>query len=283
MKIRHASVIALMVVAIVCAGCEPMNAIQTAADEGSVRAVDALLARGADINMASPVHGTALSIAVQHGDTAMVKHLIDHGADVNLCSPLSSAAWGGNEDLARLLIEKGADVDKGWNSDSPLEVAAKENKVAMVALLLATGAKPNGGRDRGEPLYIASFRGYDEIVRKLLDAHADPRLCKKCLDVSLRYSPSLATAGLLLAHGADANARDETGGTPLHAAATRGRVELVRLLLAHDAKPEIADNSGKTAGDFAHRNGDAEIEALLAEAGATKHPGDAADKELRHP
>ena len=104
---------ALIILVVLVAGCEPMSAIHEAAESGDPRRVDALLARGADINLSSPVHGSALTIAARRSDMPMIQHLLDKGADVNGGSPLSLAAWYGNEDLARLLIARGAAPNRG--------------------------------------------------------------------------------------------------------------------------------------------------------------------------
>ena len=57
-----------------------------------------------------------------------------------------------------------------------------------------------------------------------------------------RVATQQEIAELLLLHGADCNACDAHGTTPLHAAVYYGRLGLVRLLIAHGAEPNaVAD------------------------------------------
>ena len=69
---------------------------------------------------------------------------------------------------------------------------------------------------------------------------------------------------MLLAAGADPNARDRDGATALHAAATMGHVEAARVLLEHGADRTLREDSwGGTAADGARYFGHAELAALL--------------------
>ena len=69
---------------------------------------------------------------------------------------------------------------------------------------------------------------------------------------------------MLLGAGAETNARDQKGNTPLHFAASSGEHKLVEVLLAHGADPNAQNDEGKTPLAWAGR----EIEALLKQHGA---------------
>src|SRR5712691_9041518 len=65
--------------------------------------------------------------------------------------------------------------------------------------------------------------------------------------------PGIAT--LLIAAGADVNARQQAGNTPLHETAHAGLVELAHLLLDHGADPTARDDDGHTPADIARQRG----------------------------
>jgi len=87
---------------------------------------------------------TALQKAIHKGDIKKVQELLDKGADINEWnsgSPLVFAASENKLDIAKLLIEKGADLNAlGKNGWTALGVAAQSGYGDMVDLLIAKGA-----------------------------------------------------------------------------------------------------------------------------------------------
>jgi len=86
----------------------------------------------------------------------------------------------------------------------------------------------------------------------------------------------LAGAALVLEYGADANARNDMGCTPLHYACqidTRDK-EMVELLLRYGAVPNAANNCGETPIDwiFGNKNDGDAIQAMLIMHGARRPP-----------
>jgi len=90
-------------------------------------------------------------------------------------SPLMLAALKGHLQLAKMLVERGADVNKtGW---TPLHYAATNGHLAIMELLLDNYAyidaeSPNGST----PLMMAALYGTPAAVKLLLEAGADPNL-----------------------------------------------------------------------------------------------------------
>jgi ankyrin repeat protein len=71
-------------------------------------------------------------------------------------------------------------------------------------------------------------------------------------------------AELLLANKADVNAKDDIGGlTPLHKAAWEGHKDVVKLLVANGADVNAKDKSGGTPMTYAEQNGQDEVAEFL--------------------
>ena len=76
----------------------------------------------------------------------------------------------------------------------------------------------------------------------------------------------------LISKGADVNAKNGDGWTPLQYTASRGHKEIVELLLAHDADVNIGGEGNMTAAEYAMQNNHMEIFQLLISKGADISP-----------
>ncbi|KAG9398913.1 hypothetical protein AC1031_013997 [Aphanomyces cochlioides] len=72
----------------------------------------------------------------------------------------------------------------------------------------------------------------------------------------------------LLVYGADMNAHDNDGNTPLHLATKNGYVTTVKELLSHKANVRIPNKNGWTPLHFASNEGNLDAVKLLKDAGA---------------
>jgi len=153
----------------------------------------------------------------------------------------------------------------------------------VIQQLLARGADVNAQTDEGTALMMAVQRGHANIIKLLLDAHAEvnakDRLGNSALIKSAGRSipemnpppgqplppPASEIMGLLLEHGANANLAGQDGRTALMEANTAAKV---KLLLAHGAQLNTKDEQGETALIHAVDRGDVEVVEALVQAGA---------------
>ena len=139
-----------MLLALLAGGADPNAsgahdiALHRAATVGSISAVEALLAAGADANATSPMDGkAALHIVAGTDDTSIMDALFRRGAAVDIhddfsFTPLHFAAGRGCLAAAKMLLRRGADVAAtDTNSFTPLHLAAgKEQQTSPPRLHL---------------------------------------------------------------------------------------------------------------------------------------------------
>ena len=124
------------------------------------------------------------------------------------------------------------------------------------------------------PLHAAASSGNLEVVRILIESHPayinarDKDWWTPLFWTSRRHNFNDGSVlRLLLEHGADVNAQNRVGRTPLHRASLNGALEVARLLLEHDADVEAKSIIGETALQEAADRGHEEVVGLLREHG----------------
>ena len=217
------------------------TALMWAAAEGNAAAARVLIEAGADVAARSSRGMTALLFAARNGDLDTVKALLAGGAHIDEAAmdavPVRGREEHADEDLPPRL------------GSSVLATAIENAHYDLAARLVAEGADLNVDGPRGTALH--------GLVRT--------RNCERtALPCPVRSGPldSLALAELLLAHGADVDARmtadppkngtydytymSHVGATPLFLAVKASDTAMTRLLLDHGADPAIGNDENTT-------------------------------------
>ncbi len=212
-----------------------------------------LLNSGATAELADAIHAdpalatwrdaqgvSALMWSVYSGQILARDFLLSELARQAVLLDLFEAAAVG--DCARLAIILDADPalanthsGDGW---TPLHLAAAFGTPACVAALLRAGASASAvstNAQRSQPLHAA---------------------------LALGRNPE--TIRLLLEHGADPNATQTGGFTPLFSAAAANHQDLAELLVAHGARAHHRCDTGKSPANFARERGHIALAAWLA-------------------
>ncbi|HEY0878695.1 MAG TPA: ankyrin repeat domain-containing protein [Zeimonas sp.] len=95
---------------------------------------------------------TAAMLAALQGNLEIVRLLVDKGAEVNRpgWTPLHYAAVSGNVDLLRYLLERNAYIDaQSPNRSTPLMMSARHDRVDAARMLVEAGADPTPHNDAG--------------------------------------------------------------------------------------------------------------------------------------
>ena len=208
-----------------------LTPLVAALDGKHFRIAELLHRHGASFNVRGYLNMTLLHVACATGRMDIVQWLTNHGADVNAQSkwcwtPLHEAAFRQELEAIQMLLDHGADINARTDLGCiPLHHAASpsnnEPQLYILQILLDYGSDPNIRDNAG-----------------LTALHHSS--CWQVKDYIPRWGTVEATH-LLLEHGAEIDAEDNKGRTPLQLALMYGRDEMARVLSEHGATQPSAD------------------------------------------
>ncbi len=247
-----------------------------------------LLESGANINAANQNGATILHSAISQKESKSAAFLIHQGANPNAqthqgFSALSFAIHMRDFETAFLLLEKGAVPNSQKKEGEYLLIGALERENYKTAeLLLKRGIDPNTALDRyGNPALFLALPNKD-MARLVLSYGANPNIqylkegrsnYLRCtvgntpLHFAVENEGKEDLAAVLLEYGADVNAENVDGETPLYWAVRSGTELSMAILLNHGADPNKASREGTPINRAILTNNDQKA-ALLLEWGA---------------
>jgi uncharacterized protein len=182
---------------------------------------------------------SAVLWAVYTGQTKIRNLLIAKLAVIGVPLDVFEAASTGNEARLQTILSEDAAAVQAFSGDgwTALHLAAAFGTPLSVAALVFRGARVDAvsqNAQKNQPLHAA---------------------------LALGKNPSAIE--LLISHGADVNAAQTGGFTPIFSAAAANRIDLVEMLMEHGANPHYESEQGKTPADFAREHGHADLAAWL--------------------
>lgn len=241
-----------------------------------------------EVNFNKPSIGGKLPIegALENGNKKAIPLLLQNGADASILfssstNYLAQTIESNDTETTKLLIEyaakNGIDIS---DSLPPLEKAIKERDKDMITLLIDTAkADPNQTDSKGNPVLTdAALSGNKEIVTMILlaGANIDQLNTKGQTVLMTLIEQSGSNSGnmndmsmFLIENGANVNAVDLKGETPMFYAVRAKNEQLIKNLIAKGADINARNNKGESVLFIAAENDDKKMAKFLLDNGAS--------------
>ena len=195
-------------------------------------------------------YSDALVRAAYNGDFEIVKSLIEKGVDINKGGPLVQAIHRGQWQIVDFLLDNGADINAGANIIetnmfyTPFEAAIRENSYKIYEVLLA---EPDQDID---DINAKDINGRNGLMSAVVSSYWNWNQSE------FKHADAVNLVKSLISAGIDVNAVDKGGITALMHAALQGYDDIAVVLMEAGADPDLEDlNTGRTAAGWAQVRG----------------------------
>ncbi len=248
------------------------TALMSAAKLGFVECCQILLAKGASASARGQGGYTALHLAVIDSQSEVVRLLVSSVDNVNCVADDGSTPlhYAAKIDVVDVLLGASANLEaRDKNGTTPLTFAAGGLGVDLARALLDRGAQVDTVNDHGwAPIHAAAKAGDAAILRLLLErktSHHPPPFWNGAVRLA-SLSGSTKSVQMLVSHGFDPKSESAYGS--LSAAASYGYTDIVHVLLSCGVNPQLTSQQHPSPLKLACERGDVGAVSALLEAGA---------------
>ena len=216
--------------------------LHTAVSKGFFDITKLLVRKGSNVNLQNREGRTPLFLGVKNKQKQLIEVLIENEADVTIGCKENSTA--------RIYLVRGKDNGRAaWHY-----VLVKKHLLGLFLKRIKGGVikvadfghilRSGWGKDPPEGTTDKILKQYDFQFKEIPDA--------TLLHIASEQINEPEIIDLLVKSGANVNAQDAEGFTPLHMAAIHGNLKIVKKLVNHEADVNIVTTDGKNAAELAH-------------------------------
>ena len=250
--------------------------LMSAARAGQCATVAFLLDQGANINLAGNAGNVKNNYFADYEDSEEDKYLLPTNMRIQDTTPLQCALEAGQSEVAKFLIERGADITGSKNGNFLAKLVAKNGLSGILE-------QPSGAKDvdfekmeDGNPsLSLAASRGDLNSVRYLLQKGVDVNERDLSANTALLSvvkfgnGPSVfKIVQLLISSGADINAKNRNSETPLLISCQEDLYNVAELLLERGCETNIKNVDSYSPLLYAVENNNRKLTEMLLQYGA---------------